>query len=172
GIVTLDSNLTFDISSALYALCCDNITRTTHDTTITLANGDQDNPRYVAIILNQNGVDTVEGVPAANPALPQTDSCQIVLTYVLIAAGQLLPQNITQTVIYDENDSIGGEWQNDSLSQVVMDTANTLHPVHLLHADSVASFTTGGYMIWTSPDNINLNFYSALKLYVRRTISS
>ena len=168
GIITWDSLLVFDVTSALYALCCDNITRTTHDTTVTLTAADPDNPRIDAIILDQTGVNIVEGIAASDPALPQTDSCQIVLTYVLINAGQTTPANITSISIYDENDYVNGEWPMDSVSQVTADTADITTPVHLIHDIAISAYTTGGYMIFTSPDNIDLNNYNALKLYVRK----
>ena len=169
AVVTYDSLLVFDVTAALYALCCDNQTRTTRDTTITLDAADPDNPRLDAIILDQNGVNIVKGIASANPAIPQTDSCQLVLTYVLIQAGQTTPANISQVVVYDENDYVTNvEWPLDSLSQVTADTADITTPVHLIHDIAVSNYTTGGYMIFTSPETIDLNSYNALKLYVNK----
>lgn len=168
GLVTWDSLLYFDVTPALYTLCCDKIPRTTNATVATLDSNDAVNPRIDAIVLDSNGVHVLKGVPSANPAVPQTNDCQFLLTYILINAGENIPANVTQNIIYDEN--YNTEWQLDTAANATIDTADVSFPAHLLHDMKFTSFlNNGSYFEFSTANTINLNDYGALKLYVRKT---
>jgi hypothetical protein len=132
---------------------------------------------FDAIVVNQNNtVTVVAGTPASSPELPQIDSCQILLTYVLVNAGQTVPANVTQTIIYDEN--LAGEWPLDSLHNITGDTANTQFPAHGIKDFAIDTFLlsppqpNNNFAPFASPNgNINLNSYGLLKFYIRTTTS-
>lgn len=169
AIVTYDSLLVFDITHAAYALCCDNQPRTTNDTTIVLPAADPDNPRIDAIVLTQNGIKIDTGVAAVNPAIPQLDSCQLLLTYVLINAGQTVPAFVNQNnplIIYDEFAT--NEWDSLFRHNISVDSLSTAFPIHLTHAAFVNGYTVGdNYFEFYTDSTINLNDYGALKFYIR-----
>jgi hypothetical protein len=169
GIVTWDSLLVFDITHSVYAVCCDHVARTTPDTTIVLPAADPDNPRIDAIVLTQTGIKIDTGVAAANPALPQLDSCQLLLTYVLINAGQTVPAFVNANnplVIYDEFAT--NEWDSLFRHNVSVDSLNTSFPIHLTHAALISNYTIGNnYFEFYTDSIINLNDYGALKFYIR-----
>ncbi len=171
GLVSYDSLLTFDVTAALYALCCDMITRTTNFQTITLDTNSTDFQRYDWIILDSNGVNVVKGTPALNPSTPPTDNCQIILALVSINAHDSVPAFISPTnplIIYDENYST--EWSMDSSHGIVLDTADQSTPVHLTHDIKVSSFTVNNNdFFFSTATPISLNDYTLLKLYARRT---
>jgi hypothetical protein len=169
GIVTWDSLLVFDVTASLYALCCDNVARVTPDTVIVLPPSDPDNPRIDAIVLTRNGIEIDTGIAQANPALPQLDSCELLLTYVLINAGETVPAFVTPNnplSIYDENYTT--EWIIDSIHNITMDTADVTFPVHLTKDIKITSYTvTDNFFEFHTDSTINLNDYGALKLYIR-----
>lgn len=174
GLVTWDSLLVFDITAATYALCCDNIPRFTSDTTIVLPPSDPDNPRIDAIVLTKNGIKIDTGVAAVNPAIPQLDSCQLLLTYVLINAGQTVPAFVNANnplIIYDEFTQY--EWDSLFHHNVSVDSLNTSFPIHLLNASLVSGYTIGdNYFEFYTDSTINLNDYGALKFYIRENDAS
>lgn len=166
GVVTWDSLLVFDVSAAMYTLCCDSTPHQTNDTVITLPAADPDNPTRFAIIAGTNGIEILQGTAAAEPGFPQLTTCQILLQYILVNAGQTTPAVIDPVLtIYDTAGGIaGGEW--DTLAVTTNANFNDdQHPVHLTKDILVTSGI--GYLEFTSPNNINLNDYGALKLYIR-----
>lgn len=170
-IITWDSLTTFDVTAGPYVLCCDGLPRSTAFTTITLDSNDADDPRIDLIILDSNGVNSRKGTPSANPATPQTDSCEIILSYVLIPAHDSVPANINSSsnpfVIYDEN--YDTEAVLDSSVGITYDTADLSNPSHLLNDISVTSFESDNLLRFTLPDSIDLNDYGAFKFYARKT---
>lgn len=171
--ITWDSLLTFDVTGGPYVLCCDGIPRATIDGTITLPPNDSDFQRIDLIILDSNGVNFIQGEPALNPSTPQADSCQLILSYVLINAHDSVPAFITPTnplVIYDEN--YDGEWIVDSTRNTTLDTADMAFPVHLTHDIYVSSHSNPSEIFLSTDNSIDLNDYTLLKLYVRRTSAS
>jgi hypothetical protein len=158
GIVTWDSLLVFDVTASLYALCCDNVARVTPDTVIVLPPSDPDNPRIDAIVLTRNGIEIDTGIAQANPALPQLDSCELLLTYVLINAGETVPAFVTPNnplSIYDENYTT--EWIIDSIHNITMDTADVTFPVHLTKDIKITSYTvTDNFFEFHTDSTINL----------------
>lgn len=93
-------------------------------TNVTLSNADGSHPRIDAIVVDNTGtVSAVDGVAAANPALPDLDPItQIALTYVLVptSASSL---SITTTSIYAENT----EWAS-SVSGASVVASSTSNP--------------------------------------------
>lgn len=172
GIVTWDSLLVFSISPSGYRLCCDGIRRTTGQEVRTLSAADVTNGRFDAIILDENGVNVVEGTPSATPDLPQITDCQLLLTYIFIPAGSTTPGNGNngcglpgKETIYDETG--GSEW-TPTASIVTVNFSNTVNPYHFTKAADVGTFSTfGSAVTFTRGSTITLSNYSAIKFFIR-----
>ena len=95
-----NSGLTFDVSVLTYLI--GGIQYTTSATTVTLSTGDTVNPRFDAIVADENEVvSVIEGTPDATPLTPAIGEDQVLVQYVLIGAGATTP-NITTQYIYRE----------------------------------------------------------------------
>lgn len=72
-------------------------------TSVTLLSGDPTNPRIDAIVVDEAGnITVIEGTPSPDPATPAIPEDQLLVQYVIVAAGATTP-NITQEFIYLEN---------------------------------------------------------------------
>jgi len=169
--VTYDSLLIFSVTGGPYVLCCDNIPRFTTNANVVLAPADPNFPRWDAIVLDQNGVDKITGVPAAFPTFPQGDSCHIVLTYVNVPAGSPVPGNVSDVVIYDQ--FVNGEWDSLAVKHGIMvDPVNPNFPIHLTLASYVSHYadSANSYFEFHTATPVDLNQFGALKFYVRDSV--
>ncbi len=167
GIVTYDdSTLNFDISSAIFALCCDHVPRVAPFTHVTLDSNTSDNPRIDAIVLTAHGDSVIKGIPDPNPAQPQLTDCQILLTYVTINAHENIPANFTiDPVIYDEV-IIPPQW--DTLATAVTANFNDgTSPAHLTKDIDVSNITGLSKLTFTSDSTLNFGNYGVLKFYIK-----
>ena len=168
GLVTYDSLLQFTVSAAVQISCCDGIRRTYPQTPVTLSDGDATNPRYDAIILDEETgtVIVLEGTPAATPVFPQADSCQFVLTYIAVpATATTLDCTASDLTPYDENTG-SPEWA-PTATGVTVDFANTTNPYHLVTAADVGTFTNGQSFQFASPTTVDLSSYGYMRFFVR-----
>ena len=173
GTVFWDSLLVFHASPAIYRLCCDGIRRTSDNTFITLPAAHATLNKFVAIILDSNGLNYVEGTPAASAAEPQLDDCQLLLTMVYVPAASTTPGNgsngcglpATET-IYDQNTG-APEW-TPSAAIVSVNFSNTTNPYHFTIAADVGAFSTfGSAFSFTRSSTINIAQYSSVTLFIR-----
>jgi len=108
---------------------------------ITLSAADSILNRIDVIYVDDAGLyGAIEGTLNANPSKPSIDPfTQIELTFVYIEAGSLVPVEITQVVIYDENI----EWTGQNLNlNTTIDFANTSSPFRGTKCMRVSEATT------------------------------
>lgn len=102
GGIALISNLNVRVSAAEYFIR--GVRYTSQQTDLTLSNGDATNPRFDAIVVDdQETVSVIAGTPAASPTFPTVDpATQYVLTYTQIPAAATTLPSVVQTVFYKE----------------------------------------------------------------------
>ena len=164
-VVSYDSLLQYDVSAGPYALCCDKILRNSPFTVVTLPPADSLNPRWYAIILDASGANVIAGIASPNPVQPPVSNCQILLSYILVNAGQTTPANTSILPIYDE----GTEWDTASTGTTTPQFLDVADPAHLIYDISVGAFASSdtNALKFTNASPINLNSYSVFKFYIR-----
>jgi len=101
------TGLDFDVSPLVYLIA--GIQYTTTQTSVTLNVGDPTNPRFDAIVADENEVvSVIQGTPAPIPITPEVGADQILVQYVLVGANATTP-TITTEYIYREDQS--SDWQ-------------------------------------------------------------
>lgn len=167
-VVTWDSLLVFDVSPGTWASCCDLVTRNLATTdSVQLDPSDPSNPRFDAIIVTQTGVDKVTGVASANPAFPDIPDCAIVLAYVLINAGDLVPADVCQGIIYDTTG--GSEW--DTVTTIAsVNFSNNTNVAHAPYSASAGAWTNNQYIQFNTQSftPITVANYSSFKFYLKK----
>ncbi len=94
------TGMVFDVSVLVYLI--EGIEYTSAETSVTLANGDATNPRFDAIVVDENSlVSVVQGTPAADPITPSIGADQVLVQYVLIGAGATTPTVTTEFIYQD-----------------------------------------------------------------------
>jgi hypothetical protein len=93
--------LIFDVSQLTYTFTGEILFA--GPTSVTLLSGDPTNPRIDAIVVDEAGnITVIQGTPSPDPATPAIPEQQLLVQYVIVAAGATTP-NITQEFIYLEN---------------------------------------------------------------------
>lgn len=162
GIVSWNSGLTFNVTSATY--CINGNPYNSLSGSITLNTASTTLPRIDVIGLDtNNNIIKVTGVPAANPAVPQVNQLsQIFLTSVLIPANATVPSGVSSTIVYDEN----VEWATSATTGGV-DFNNLSAPYKNLK-DINFSGNIYGSLIFTNTSVLNKNNFSLLNFFVNR----
>ena len=84
------TGLDFDVSPLVYLIA--GIQYTTTQTSVTLNVGDPTNPRFDAIVADENEVvSVIQGTPAPIPITPEVGADQILVQYVLVGANATTP---------------------------------------------------------------------------------
>jgi len=97
------TGMTFNVSTLTYTI--DGVNYTSAPQNVTLAAGDPSNPRFDAIVVDATGtVSVITGIPSANPIVPSIPGTQVLVQYVLVAAGASTP-SITNEFVYREGSS-------------------------------------------------------------------
>lgn len=163
GFVSWVELLIFSVTPSLYYLFAV-LYKILETTIITLDAADPDNPRIDVIAVdNTSSVIVIKGTPAANPQKPSIDpETQIELTYVLIPAGATEPENIDQSIIYDENT----EWTGAG-SGVTVDFDNATSPFHLSKCASVGSIDKNDTVTFTTGVPVDVTDFKNLILYLK-----
>ncbi len=169
GVVTYDSLLIFGISPSVYILCSDGVRRTSVQTSITLDTADATFDRFDAIVLDSNGVNKVTGEPSSDPVQPQINPDQVLLTFILVGAGQTTPPVIVgcttpDVTIYDENTG-SPEWSHTA--SVTANFNNVVTPYHLTKDIGVGTWVGGENIIFTTPTTVTIRSYTYLKFALR-----
>lgn len=94
------TGMLFNVSVLTYTI--DGTSYTSSAQNVTLAAGDPSNPRFDAIVVDSAGtVSVITGTPSANPIVPSIPGTQVLVQYVLVAAGATTP-TITNEFVYRE----------------------------------------------------------------------
>jgi hypothetical protein len=105
-----------------------NVTHTNYiSQTITLDPSDVDFDRIDVIVINDDEtISKITGVPASNPLKPAIDdSTQVEVTFILVKANTVAPDDVENILLYDENlQQLGGE-ANTAKNSASIDLANT-----------------------------------------------
>ncbi len=130
---------------------------------VTLSPADAGNPRWDLIAVDNTGaIIVIEGDPASDPLKPQIDpATQFELTSVLVNAGDTIPSNITQTIVYDENI----EWPPTVTAGLTVNFNNTSHVFHGAKSADVGSWSTTKTIIFTNANTLTSTNYSEVKFY-------
>ena len=100
GAAYSGTGLDFDVTALEYLIA--GVTYNTAPTTVTLAVGDPTNPRFDAIVADENEVvSVIQGTPAPIPITPAIGEDQVLVQYVLVGTGATTP-TITEEYIYRE----------------------------------------------------------------------
>lgn len=163
GFVSWVELLIFSVTPALYYLFAV-LYKILETTIITLDAADPDNPRIDVIAVdNTSTIIVIKGTPAANPQKPSIDpETQIELTYVLIPANGTEPEDIDQSVIYDENT----EWTGAG-SGVTIDFDNATTPFHNSKCASVGSIDNNDTVTFTTGVPVDVTDFKNLILYLK-----
>ena len=163
GIVSNAHDLVFDVTAARYRIGCLNYLSPFDS--VTLSNGDATFDRYDLIVLNDDGeVEVIEGVPDANPVIPQFDpATQLQLTIIYVPAGATSPGSVTSTTIYDENT----EWTTSSTAGPTTNFNNTVNPYHLVKSADIGTWSTNKYITFTNGSVLDTDDYSVLTFAVK-----
>ena len=169
------TGLDFDVSPLVYLIA--GIQYTTTQTSVTLNVGDPTNPRFDAIVADENEVvSVVQGTPAATPITPAIGDDQILVQYVLVGANATTP-TITTEYIYREDQS--SDWQGSvngflSCSPNFLNSANFVSTTPTPVAGSACCLSIGArYGIsqargtrFAAPVPVNRADYTVLSFYI------
>ena len=160
GSAVWDTGLTFRVTQCVYII--ENITYISAPQSVTLSAAHATLDRIDVISVNTDGVvEVVEGTAGATPVKPEYDAEDSVeVTFATISATATEPDNVSDTVIYDEDD----DWTTAVSGSVT--SGNTANPHAGTKHIRFDSATTGDYITLTdsadhSPGDIDL-----FKMYV------
>lgn len=95
------TGLVFNVSVLVYLIA--GIEYTTAETSVTSAAGDPSNPRFDAIVADENQtVSIVQGTPAGTPITPAISDDQVLVQYILIGANATAPTINTELIYQDD----------------------------------------------------------------------
>ena len=153
------SGLNFQVTSGVYAIASKIYSFESDDVTLDAA--DPSLPRIDVIAVDTLGqIVVVEGVPAADPAKPQTSLYQLELTNVLVNAGATEPAGYSKSIIYNENT------ESTVSSSITVNANNTSFPFLGTKAIDVSSHPSGS-VTFTLSSTVDLTDYTSLVIYVR-----
>lgn len=163
GHVAWNRLLKFDINPATFYIGCKQYNSNTDS--VTLSTADVTNPRIDVIALDTTGhAVVITGVPNANPATPQINpASQVYLTSILVPANAIVPANISNEVIYDENI----EWNVSSSGFPSVNANDVQHPYNLIKDIITPPFANGNLLVFNRSGTININNYQTLILHIR-----
>jgi hypothetical protein len=169
GVVTWDNGLDYIVSPAKYNI--NEVAYSTETEILTVSAADPDYPRLDIVIVDTDStVSIIQGTPSANPVLPVVDdpSTQIVLTSILIPAVTGIPDNIVDTIVYNEN----LEWEN-GYSAMAIDTTITVDfqsnvsPFRQAYCIDVSNIDSQDYVYFKSSTALNFSDYTTLSFYIK-----
>jgi len=166
GIVSWNSGLKFDITSAIYYI--GGIRYTSPSDSVTLATADATNPRIDVIGVDNTGhVFHITGTPATNPVTPQVDpATQLYLTSILVPAASTSPSGVSSKMIYDEN----VEWTG-SASGLTANFANTSVVYTGTKSTSVGAASSGQYFRYDTAAVVTIIGYTVLNFHINLTVA-
>ncbi len=161
------TNLDFIVSPAVFVL--GGTIYRTPQTTVTLDAADPANDRLDLIVLssNNNGEATkITGTPSATPQEPSFNPLTTIRrALVSVPAGSLVPGNVSQSIIYDENTGEPSEWTPSTNG--VVDFGDTDYPYHLTVDAEATGLTTSQNISFVNDDTVHSASYGSLVFFVR-----
>ena len=162
------TGMIFDVTALTYQIDGNNYSSVA--TTVTLPAGDALNPRFDAIVVDEFGVVSfISGIPSANPVTPTIPGDQVLVQYILVNAGAVVP-NITDEWVYRESQS--GDWVGSIIGSAPAPTAVWNSPTPAPFAGtacllaSYSAYSTGRYIRFQAPAPISRSTYVGLSLRV------
>lgn len=169
------TGLVFDVSVLTYRIA--GILYTTTQTSVTLNVGDPTNPRFDAIVADEDEVvSVVQGSPAVTPITPAIGDDQVLVQYVLVGANATTP-TITTEYIYREDQS--SDWAGSvngllSCSPNFLNSANFVSPTPTPVSGTACCLSVGArYGItqargtrFAAPVPVNRADYAVLSFYI------
>jgi len=161
GGVGFTTDLTFTVSAATYVI--NGVNYSSPETTLTAAAADPVNPRIDLIVLTTSGTAIVlTGTTAVNPERPEIDpNTQLALTFYIVNA-TATATNVIITDIYHENTEY-----TTSRSGTTFTLASTVNPHTGTKCIEGTAVTTGNYVQFTAPSNIDMANHDNLVFYIR-----
>jgi hypothetical protein len=166
GVVTWSgTGLTFNVTAANYVI--NKIKYTSAAGSITLNTADATNPRYDVIAVDNTGaIIKITGTPAVNPVIPQVNpNTQLLLTSVYLPAGAVIPPNINQNIIYDENTEVYTGAAGNGLPVIFNQSTVVYHGAVAINAG--ASSTFGDIDFTRNSGQDTASKYGTLTLFVK-----
>lgn len=104
GSAAWDTGLTFQVTQCVYVI--DGITHISAPASITMDAADATHSRIDVFTVDRDGLVAItKGTPATPPVKPEYDGDnEVEITFSTVAAAQTVPDGVTDTVIYDEDD--------------------------------------------------------------------
>lgn len=163
------TGMVFDVTALTYQI--DGINYSSVATTVTLPVGDALNPRFDAIVVDEFGVVSfISGIPSSNPVTPNIPGNQVLVQYVLVNAGAIVP-NITDQWVYRESQA--GDWVGSIIGGAPAPTAvwNSPTPAPPFAGTacllaSYSAYSTSRYIRLQAPAPISRATYVGLSLRV------
>lgn len=162
------TGMIFDVTDLTYQI--DGINYSSTATTVTLPVGDPLNPRFDAIVVDEFAVVSfISGIPSANPVTPTISGDQVLVQYVLVGAGAVVP-TITDEWTYRESQA--GDWIGSIIGSAPAPTAvwNSATPTPFAGAAcllaSYSAYSTSRKIRFTAPSPISRSTYVGLTLRV------
>ncbi len=137
---------------------------------VTLSAADGSNPRFDVIVAETDGTaGVVTGTPAADPAVPEVNpDTQFALVEVLVGAGASAPSDITDTVVYDEDD----DWtSSESDSGTTIDLASTDDPNNGTVHIEFAAVVDGDYIELEDSSTHSPTEFESLVFAIKPTVA-
>ena len=161
GSAVWDTGLTFRVTQCVYVIS--NVTYISDPASVTLGAADGTHPRIDVIAIGSDGVPVVvAGTAAATPVKPEVSDEQVEITFATIAALATTPSDVSDTVIYDEDD----DWTSAVSANV--DAAATANPHGgTKHIQWNSSAITGNYVTLTRGTSISPGDVESLKFYIQ-----
>ena len=164
------TGLIFDVSFLEYRIA--GIEYTADATQVTLAAGDPSNPRFDAIVVDEDGaISVLGGTAASEPLTPAIGDDLVLIQYVAIGVGATTP-TVSSTVVYHDNTPVNWVPSTNATggATITMDIANTTDPAPYSGSTCAKitydKYTSGTYALFTAPTPISREDSAILSMRV------
>lgn len=162
------TGMVFDVTVLTYQI--NGVNYTSSATSVTLSVGDPSDPRFDAIVVDEFGVvSVISGIPSSNPITPTIPGDQVLIQYVLVNTGAIVP-SITDAWVYRESQA--GDWVGSIIGGAPAPTAvwNSATPAPFAGTAcllaSYSAYSTSRYIRLQAPAPISRATYVGLSLRV------
>lgn len=166
------TGMVFDVTVLTYQIA--GVNYTSAATSVTLAVGDPNDPRFDAIVVDEFGVvSVITGTPSSNPITPTIPGEQVLVQYVLVNAGAITPA-ITDEWVYRESQT--GDWVGSLSATAGSPTAVWASPTPSPFSGAACllatytAYSNSRYIQFLAPAPIDRSTYVGLSLRVYLTV--
>ena len=166
------TGMVFDVTVLTYQIA--GVNYTSAATSVTLAVGDPNDPRFDAIVVDEFGVvSVITGTPSSNPITPTIPGDQVLVQYVLVNAGAITPA-ITDEWVYRESQT--GDWVGSLSATAGSPTAVWASPTPSPFDGAACllatytAYSNSRYIQFLAPAPIDRSTYVGLSLRVYLTV--